>query len=43
VAEKYNRELEARVLEFGQDVEILTPQWFREKIDTIWKNAVVGY
>lgn len=37
---KYNRELEARVLEFGQDVEVLTPQWFRERIRGIWENAV---
>ena len=36
----YNRELEARVLEFGQDVEVLTPQWFREKIADIWQNAL---
>jgi predicted DNA-binding transcriptional regulator YafY len=37
---KYNRELEARVLEFGQDVEVLTPQWFRKKIADIWHKAL---
>lgn len=40
---KYNRELEARVLEFGQDVEVLTPQWFREKIAQIWQNALKNH
>jgi hypothetical protein len=40
---KYNRELEARVLEFGQDVEVLAPQWFQEKIAAIWQKALVVY
>ena len=40
---QYNRELEARVLEFGQDVEVLAPQWFREKIAGIWENAFKNY
>jgi predicted DNA-binding transcriptional regulator YafY len=36
---KYNSEVEAKILEFGEEVEVLTPQWFREKIRNNWKNA----
>ena len=32
ISVKPNKELDARVLSFGNDVEVLAPKWFREHI-----------
>lgn len=39
----YNRELEARVLEFGKDINVVSPLWFRARIAAILKEATAQY
>lgn len=40
---RYNRELEARILEYGQDVEVLEPLWLKDRVAKIWRSALSKY
>lgn len=40
---RFNRELEARVLEFGKDICVIAPAWFKAHIANILKEAATQY